>query len=144
MGIANRATPAKYNGIERRGLMDALDASQSLVWFDGSGMIVDANANALRLFAYGDGDILRQDYFALCGAGSKQVLANKREWARISAGEMCHTERSYSAQDGREVWSSVNFAALKNEDGSTRRVLAMFTDMGRFAWKPNDARRPGH
>jgi len=143
MGIVNRAFPAQHNGIERRGLMDALDASQSLVWFDGAGVIVDANANALRMFSYGEGDFAKQDYFSLCGNGAKQILADKREWGRIAAGNMCHTERSYSAQDGREVWSSVNFAALKNDDGSTRRVLAMFIDMGRFAWKPNDARWAG-
>ena len=144
MGIANRTVPAKYNGIERRGLMDALDASQSLLWFDGAGVIVDANTNALRLFSYDAGDILKQDYFALCGMRSKQVLADKREWARIAAGDMCHTERNYTAQDGREVWSSVNFAALKNDDGGTRRVLAMFTDLGRFAWKPNNTRWAGY
>ena len=140
MGIASRAYPAQNNGIERRGLMDALDASQSLVWFNGAGVIVDANENALKLFAYREGDILKQDYFALCGAGSKRILADKREWARIATGDLCHTERSYVAQDGREVWSSVNFAALLNDDGSTRRVLAMFIDLSRFAWKPNDAR----
>ncbi|OUS04183.1 hypothetical protein A9Q96_14575 [Rhodobacterales bacterium 52_120_T64] len=144
MDIASTALPAKHNGIERRGLMDALDASQSLIWFNGAGVVVDANKNALRLFAYGESDILKQDYFALCGAKSKQILADKREWARITAGDMCHTERSYSAQDGREVWSSVNFAALKNDDRSIRRVLAMFTDMGRFAWKPNETRWAGY
>lgn len=144
MGIARRAYRAQHNGIERRGLMDALNASQSLVWFDGAGVIVDANENALRLFAYGEGDILKQDYFALCGAGSKQKLADKREWARIATGDLRHTERSYSAKDGREVWSSVNFAALLNDDGSTRRVLAMFIDLSRFACKPNDARWAGY
>lgn len=143
MGNAGRAYSKQYNGIERRGLMDALDASQSLVWFDGAGVIVDANTNALNLFAYREGDILKQDYFALCGGRSKQVLADKREWARIAAGNLCHTERNYVAQNGREVWSSVNFAALLNEDGSTRRVLAMFVDIGRFAWKPNDVKRLG-
>ena len=70
MGIANRTVPAKYNGIERRGLMDALDASQSLLWFDGAGVIVDANTNALRLFSYDAGDILKQDYFGCCQTNS--------------------------------------------------------------------------
>ena len=144
MGNAGRSYSKQYNGIERRGLMDALDTSQSLVWFDGAGVIVDANTNALKLFAYGEGDILKQDYFALCGGRSKQVLADKREWARIAAGKLCHTERSYTALDGREVWSSVNFAALLNDDGSTRRVLAMFVDLSRFAWKPNDAKWAGY
>ena len=143
MGIASRDHPAQNNGIERRGLMDALDASQSLVWFNGAGVIVDANANALNLFAYNEEDILKQDYFALCGGGSKRILADKREWARIAAGEVCHTERNFTGQDGREVWSSVNFAALLNDNGSTRRVLAMFIDLGRFAWKPNDSRWAG-
>jgi len=144
MGIFNRPVPAKYNGIERRGLMDALDASQSLLWFDGAGVIVGANNNALQLFSYDEGNILKQDYFALCDARSRQLLADKREWERIASGEMCHTERNYATQDGHEVWSSVNFAALKNDDGNTRRVLAMFTDLGRFAWKPNNTRWAGY
>jgi len=143
MGMVGRDISAEYKGHERRGLMDALDASQSLVWFDGAGVIVDANPNALRMFAYEKSEILKQDYFALCCRGSRHILADKREWARIAAGDMCHTERNYTGQDGREVWSSVNFAALRNADGSTRRVLAMFIDMGRFAWKPNDSRWAG-
>lgn len=36
MGIVSRAQTNASNKIERRGLMDALDASQSLVWFDVS------------------------------------------------------------------------------------------------------------
>jgi hypothetical protein len=39
----------QHSGIERRGLMDALDASQSLVWFDGAGVIVDLNKNGVYL-----------------------------------------------------------------------------------------------
>lgn len=133
MANADRAYSKQYNGIERRVLMDALDASQSLVWFDCAGVIVDANTNALKLFSYVVGDILKQDYFTLCGGRTKLNLADKREWARIADGKLCLTERTYTSNDGREIWSSVNFAALHNEDGSTRRVLAMFVDLSRFA-----------
>ena len=143
MANADQVHSTQQNGIERRGLMDALDTSQSLVWFDGAGVIVDANKNALALFSYDEGEVLKEDYFALCGASTKQMLADKREWARIASGELCHTERSFTAKDGQEVWSSVNFAALFNEDGSTRRVLAMFVDLNRFAWKPNDSKWAG-
>lgn len=129
------------NMAERRGLMDALDASQNLVWFDANGMIVDANDNALRLFAYTGEEILKQDYFALCGSTDRQQMADKRQWNKIANGEMNHTERSFVGQDESEVWSSVNFAAIRNEDGSTRRVVAIFIDMGKFAWKPKDTNR---
>lgn len=126
---------------ERRGLMDALDASQNLVWFDASGMIVDANPNSLRLFAYSADDILKQDYFTLCGSTDRQQMADRRQWNKIASGEMNHTERSFVGHDGSEVWSSVNFAAIFNDDGTTRRVVAIFIDMGKFAWKPKDGNR---
>lgn len=129
------------NMVERRGLMDALDASQSLVWFDANGMIVDANDNSLRLFAYSGEEILKQDYFALCGSSDRQQMADRRQWNKIASGELNHTERSFVGQDGSEVWSSVNFAAILNEDGTTRRVVAIFIDMGKFAWKPKDISR---
>lgn len=130
----------KSNMVERRGLMDALDASQSLLWFDPAGMIVDANDNALRLFAYSDEEIRMQDYYGLCMENNVQQIAQRREWQRIVAGDMNHTERSYVAQNGQEVWTSVSFAVVRNEDGTPRRVVAIFIDMSRFAWKPNDSR----
>ncbi len=130
------------NRIERRGLMDALDASQNLIWFDANGVIVDANPNALNLFAYGADEILKQDYFTLCGNNPRHLMADKRQWNRIAAGEVNHMERSYVGKTGKEVWASVNFAAIKNENGTTRRVLALVIDLGKFSWKPNDAARP--
>ena len=136
-----RADCGLTDRFERRGLMDALNASQSLVWFDGAGMVVDANANACRMFAYDDANFIKQDYFVLCGSNARNQLGDKREWAHIAAGEVHHTERSFKAKDGREIWSSVNFSALLNSNGSTRRVVAIFIDMAKFAWKPNDTRR---
>ncbi len=129
------------NRIERRGLMDALDASQALVWFDANGMIVDANANALELFGYSGAEIVQQDYFSLCHSDGASGVADKREWQRIAEGLTFHTERGFCNRDGTEVWASVNFAAIRNDSGKTRRVVAIFIDLNRFAWKPNDVRR---
>ncbi len=129
------------NRIERRGLMDALDASQALVWFDATGMVVDANGNALAMFGFSEAEILKQDYFTLCRRDAQPNMADKREWHRIAAGEMFHTERSFWGKDGQEVWASVSFAAIRNDSGKTRRVVAIFIDLNRFAWKPNDVRR---
>lgn len=126
--------------IERRGLMAALDTSQSLVWFDANGAIVDANRNAQQMFAYNEVEMLQQDYYILCGASQSHALSYRREWNSISEGKTKHTERSFVAKDGTEVWASVNYAAIKNENGSTRRVMAIFIDMGRFACKPSDRR----
>ncbi len=126
--------------VERRGLMAALDASQSLVWFDCNGQIVDANENALRMFEYDCKEIKQLDYYALCGSSNSNCLADRREWQKISEGKSNHNERSFLSKSGSEIWASVNFAAIRNENSSTRRVVAIFIDMGKFAWKPNDLR----
>lgn len=139
--VAGQTDRGPVNKIERRGLMEALDAAQSLVWFDANGMIVDANDNALALFGYTESQILQQDYYALCKSGPNCLMADKREWARISEGEMNHTERNYKTSDGQEVWASVNFSSIKTESGRTRRVVAIFTDLNQFTWKPNDVSR---
>lgn len=139
-------TPARSDRIERRGLMAALDASQSLVWFDASGSVVDANENALQMFGYSELEMMKQDFCVLCGSsnngrsGSSGSLASRREWNRIATGETVHNERSFVTSDGAEIWASVSFAAIKNENGVTRRVVAIFIDIGKFAWKPNDLR----
>ena len=127
--------------IERRGLMRALDSAQSLVWFDARGIIVDANANALEMFNYANDDILNADYGQLCGTTQANILHEKREWARILSDEIQHTERGYKRRDGAEVWAAVNFSVLRNPDGTPRRVVAIFVDMSRFAWKPNKISR---
>lgn len=129
------------NRIERRGLMDALEASQSLVWFDANGMVVEANANARHMFAYNASEVLLQEYCSLCPPCKHNQLANKREWQRIANGELINTERSFISNDGSEIWASVTFAVIKNASGRARRVLAIFIDMERFAWKPKDAMR---
>ena len=139
--VARKTDRGAVNKIERRGLMDALDASQALVWFDANGMIVDANDNALELFDYSEQDILKQDYYALCKSSPNRHMADQREWARIADGQMNHTERNYKTRTGQEVWASVNFSSIKTESGRTRRVVAIFTDLNQFSWKPNDVRR---
>lgn len=123
------------NIVERRGLLDALDASQALVWFDPEGKIVDVNDNALRMFAYTKDDILKQDYFVLCKATAAQKLSLLNEWRSIANGKISHCEGSFVAKNGQEMWSSVNFAAIKNDDGLTRRIMAIFIDMSKVAWK---------
>jgi len=136
--------PAKRgvtNRIERRGLMDALDQSQALIWFDAVGLVADSNENAQKLFGYSARHFLDQDYYTLCHPSKPASLSDKREWQRAADGEMYHTERCFMDAERREIWASVNYAAIRNEAGITRRVMAIFIDLNRFSWKPNDISR---
>ena len=122
--------------MERRGLMDALDQAHAIVWFDPQGQVVDGNENAIRLFGLTGNELFLEDYFTLCGQSRPSNMADRREWARIAAGEMVHCERNFVSSDGTKIWSSAIYAAIKREDDTTRRVIAIIIDLTRFAKKP--------
>ncbi len=126
---------------ERRGLMAALDASQALVWFDAAGRVVDANDNALAMFGYSIEDFLQLTYADMIHAASRQDAAYQKLWERIQTGQLRNEERSYYTARGSEVWTSANFAAITNEFGLTRRVLAILIDLSPWSWKPKDVAR---
>lgn len=127
--------------MERRGLMKALEASQNLIWFDANGRVVDANQNALGLLGYAAEEMLRHDFFDLTMENQAQLLSQRRIWLRISSGELVHSEISFHGKDGIDVWASVSFAALRHDNGETRRVLAMLIDLTKWAWKPSGGHR---
>lgn len=133
--------PPEADKMERRGLMKALDASQALLWFDAAGRVVDANTNVLHLLGYSPDEVLRHDYFDLTSDSPGQLLAQRRHWMRICNGELTHHECGFHRPDGGEVWASVSYAALRQENGQTRRVLAILIDLTRWAWKPNSMTR---
>jgi methyl-accepting chemotaxis protein len=127
--------------MERRGLMRALETSQNLLWFDATGRIVDANEKVLALLGYSSADLLRRDFFDLTLDNPNNLLSQKRIWNRICSGEHVHSEMNFRARDGADVWTSVSFAALRHDNGETRRVLAILIDLSRWAWKPSSGPR---
>jgi methyl-accepting chemotaxis protein len=136
-----RVRQMRSDKMERRGLMAALDASQALIWFDAAGRIVDANDNALTMFGYSIDDLLQRSYSDLIHAPTRQDHSYQRLWERIQTGQLRNEERSYYTASGSEVWTSANFAAITNEFGLTRRVLAILIDLSPWSWKPKDAAR---
>ena len=136
-----RVSHVRADKAERRGLMAALDASQALVWFDAAGRVVDVNDNALEMFGYSIEKFLQLTYADLIQANSRQDASYQKLWERIQTGQLRNEERSYFTDAGSEVWTSANFAAISNEYGLTRRVLAILIDLSPWSWKPKDAAR---
>lgn len=140
--LANQQNRAQIaDKMERRGLMKALDASQNLLWFDANGRIVDANRNVLNLLGYSADEILLHDFFDLTIDNQGQLLSQRRTWLRISTGDLVHNEVSFHGKDRIDVWASVNYAALRHDNGETRRVLAILIDLTKWAWKPSGGHR---
>lgn len=123
---------------ERRGVMSALDASQCLVWYDANGRIVDGNPNLQSLLGYDLEGLKRCTHAILTREDNPDNPKYLTHWSRIRDGELRNEERSYYTKNGSEVWSSVSYAAIKNDAGQTRRVLAIIIDLSPWSWRPNE------
>ncbi|MEO0913152.1 MAG: PAS domain S-box protein [Pseudomonadota bacterium] len=125
---------------ERRGVMAALDAAQCLVWFDGNGRVVDGNPNTQDLLGYDLTALKGCTHAVLTGEDQPDSPQYLTHWARIRDGELRNEERSVYTRKGSEVWSSISYAAIKNDAGQTRRVLAIIIDLSPWSWRPNEHR----
>ncbi len=123
---------------ERRGVMAALDHAQCLLWFDGNGRIVDANPNAQDLLGYDLIQMKTCTHAMVMGENDPDSPQYLTHWCRIRDGELRNEERSVISQKGTEIWSSVSYAAVRNDAGQTRRVLAIIIDLSPWSWRPNE------
>ncbi|MFQ5623756.1 MAG: PAS domain-containing protein [Paracoccaceae bacterium] len=137
----DRTSKTRSDKIERKGLMAALDASQALVWFDPDGRVVDVNDNAVTMFGYAQQEFIRLDFFDLCGESASSRRSLERQWLQVVSGERCNDERNFMTRDGKRLWASVSYAALRNEYNLARRVVAIFIDLTPWSWKPPDTSR---
>ncbi len=127
--------------IERRGLMKALDQSQSLIWFDATGQVVEANDNMMRMLGIGFDDLSELTYEKLVSRTPMKPEALDRLWGSILSGHRTNDERDILTGDGTDIWCSLNYAVLRNASGTARRVLMLTINMTPWTWKPNDAAR---
>lgn len=123
---------------ERRGVMAALDLSQCLVWFDPYGNIVDANPNISNLLGYTLDQLKGMNHAVLIGEPDLSAPHYQRMWDRIRDGHQKNDERSIYDSHGTEIWSSLSYAAIKNDKGQTRRVLAIVIDLSPWSWRPKE------
>lgn len=120
--------------LDRRGVMAALDASQCLVWFDAFGRVVDANLNIQALLGYSGDEMGRLLYPDLVG-GQGHAAYMDRHWSRIRDGALKSEERALLTRNGAEIWSSLTYAAIRTEDGRTRRILCIAIDLAPWSWR---------
>lgn len=128
----------KVDRRERRGVMAALDLSQCLLWFDENGLIVDGNANVQALLATDFGTLRTMTHADLMREPDPTQRRYRTQWARIRDGLLRNEEASVFSRNGTEIWSSVSYAAIRNDAGRTRRVLAIIIDLSPWSWRPRE------
>ena len=132
---ASRLVLRHSDRVERRGVMAALDAAQCLIWFDAQGRLVDANENTQSMLAMPLQDLGMMDYGSLVGDPEAHAHHTRKRWGRIRDGLLRSEERGLFAADGSEIWCSLTYAAIRSEQGGTRRVLAIAIDMTPWSWR---------
>ncbi|MEM7615063.1 MAG: PAS domain-containing protein [Pseudomonadota bacterium] len=135
---AARATESRSHAADRedrRGLMQSLEASQCLIWFDPEGRVLEANENSRALLGIRDQDLADLTFEDLIGPEAGSPRYKRDLWAKIAAGGLQAEERELIART-HKIWSSVTYAALKTPTGETRRVFAMIIDLTPWSAQP--------
>ncbi|MHA3976095.1 PAS domain-containing protein [Halovulum sp. GXIMD14794] len=135
-----RLTLQSADRAEYRGLMAALDATQCLIWFDASGQVEGANANAQGLFDLPLEDLRTLSLAELAETAHKPGHSPyyERHWARVLQGRLRTEERVLFDRHGREIWCSLTYAPVRNEAGAVTRVCALIINLSRWSWRPPD------
>ncbi|MEM9231301.1 MAG: PAS domain-containing protein [Pseudomonadota bacterium] len=120
---------------DRRGLMQSLDASQCLIWYNPEGRVLEANQNARALLGIRDADMDDLTFEDLIGHDAGNPRYRRSLWAKIAAGGLQAEERELVARN-HKIWASVTYAALKTPTGETRRVFALIIDLTPWSAQP--------
>ncbi len=136
-----RLTLQKPDRAEYRGLMAALDAAQCLIWFDPTGKVEAANANAQGMLDMPLEDLRTLTMSDLAGDGHKpgQAAYYQRHWDRILTGRLRCEERGLIDRHDREIWCSLTYAPLRDTEDKVRLVCALIINMSRWSWRPPEA-----
>lgn len=126
----NRGLPNMFATQKRnQSLVDALHRSSAVIEFDINGLVVDANANFLKVTGYDIGEIRGQHHRVFCDptvAASEQYA---RFWQSLARGEFVTGEFQRFGKDGREIWIQASYNPVFDSRGNVIGVVKFATDI---------------
>ena len=112
-----------------RGRIAAIDQVQAVIEFTVDGVVVDANANFLRIFGYTREQVIGQHHRMFVDPSEHDGEAYREFWRQLGDGQ--HHSGLYRrvAAKGREVWIQGSYSPLRDALGRVRRVVKHATDV---------------
>lgn len=114
---------------DAQALYAALSRNQAIIEFDTEGIVLSANENFLKLFAYRLDDIVGRHHSMFCEAGIAKTLAYQTFWANLRAGHAESGEFHRYRADCSDIYIQATYNPIPGPDGRTGKIIKFATDI---------------
>ncbi|MEQ8927129.1 MAG: PAS domain S-box protein, partial [Fulvivirga sp.] len=117
---------------EAQSTMEAINSTASIIEFDESGTILNANDNFLDLLGYQKEEIVGESHRIFVNKEDKASDEYRQFWKELAGGRMKTGEFSRVGKGGKVVWLAENYAPIKGRDGNINKVMLVAMDISKF------------
>jgi len=107
----------------------ALQAAQSIIYFDLAGTIVDVNDNFLCAVGYRRDELVGQNRSIIVDAAEARGDSYHQGWDRVIASTGFSGQARRLGKGGRELWFQATYVPLRDASGKPYRVAVYATDI---------------
>ncbi len=115
--------------LDLQGIADAVGRAQSVIEFDLTGRVLDANRNFLELTGYTLPEIVGKHHRMFCDSEYTQSREYADFWDNLGAGEYQAGEYKRYGKAGREVWLQATYNPVFGPDGKPIKVVKFAIDI---------------
>ncbi|MBS0153193.1 MAG: PAS domain S-box protein [Nitrospira sp.] len=129
LGVRYDVTEYELARLNMKGIVDAINASYSMVEFDLNGNILSANSNCLQLLGYTINEIKGRHHRLFCEpvfSGSSEYQAF---WQKLSRGDFDAGVYKHLTKGGKEVWLQASYNPVKDEMGRAYKIVMLAVDI---------------
>lgn len=119
-------------------LKKAIDISQCIIEFDPSGMILDANANFLKVVGYSLDEIVNKHHRMFLRPADHQKQSYREFWDHLARGEFQSGIFRRIDRRGRDVWIRATYNPILDRGGRVARVVKLASDITETVQRNDD------
>ncbi len=94
----------------------------AVIEFNLDGVILDANANFLRVVGYSLAELVGQHHRMLCQPGYVNSPEYQQLWQRLRHGDFVSGKFRRVGKGGRTIWLEASYNPIRDETGQVVRV----------------------
>ncbi|MEQ8788309.1 MAG: PAS domain S-box protein [Pirellulaceae bacterium] len=109
--------------------LKAIDRSQGRIEFTLDGVIIDCNANFLKMLGYAEDELIGEHHRTIIPLQQYSSREYAKFWRALRAGEYHGGEFLRRAKDGSERWIQATYNPVFRDDGTIEKIVKYATDI---------------
>lgn len=128
-GVIIDITESKQRNAEFEGVVNAFNRSLAVIEFNLDGIILNANANFLKITGYHLDELIGQHHARLCSAEETNSAAYQEFWQTLRQGVYTSGEFHHFGKDGKEILMHGSYNPIFDPDGRPYKIINFASDL---------------